>query len=416
MVLNFIGNNQAFIVFIVLLSIFLYIRRDKLEVQGSFPFLYMLLYKTKLGLDKMDRWSKSKPKLFLYLAYISLFIGIIGIFISLGLMFWQLKLIMELGLKQAGGFVLPIKTSSGTIMGIPVVAPPFIEWLIALIVLVVVHEFAHGVIAQRFKVKIKSSGFAFGAFFVPILPAAFVEPDEKQLKKVSWWKQICVFGAGSTSNFIFGILFYLIFVFVAVPFTTNTMQINNVTFDGVMNESSLKDYNIENGTITKINGKNISTYSFTVANGVGLGMTDRVFVNEFLNLTANETLTLTINNKVYNLSTFENPNINNSGMIGIMNPQVNLNPQEGLKYLSTFPLFFQRLIFWIVLLNIGIGIMNLLPLWITDGGQITRTLLFKYIKNKKTVYRILNFVSYITLILIIFMLWPNLLRMILGWL
>ncbi len=68
--LEFIQNNLPFFIFIAALSVFLYIKRKNLGVQGSFPYVYMTLYRTKLGLDKMDSWSKKHPKTFLYLAYI----------------------------------------------------------------------------------------------------------------------------------------------------------------------------------------------------------------------------------------------------------------------------------------------------------------------------------------------------------
>ncbi|MFW6285787.1 MAG: site-2 protease family protein [Nanoarchaeota archaeon] len=378
----------------------------------------MLMYKTTLGLKKMKSWSRDNPRLFLYLAYFSFFVGVVGLVFSFFFMFYQLYLILDWDLTTGGGLVLPIQTQSGTIAGIPVFAPPFVEWLIALAILVIVHEFAHGVIAQRFNIKIKSSGFAFGGLLVPILPAAFVEPDEKQLKKSKWWHQISVFGAGSTSNFIFGFLFLLIFLFVAIPFTTSTMQVDRVSFDGVMNDSSLFNYGIESGDILQINGRNISEYDFVVSNGQGQGLTDVIFLENFLTLKPNESFNLTIDNgnytKVYNIDTFPREDFNESGMIGIWNVETHLESKEEYSYLGTFQLFFQRLLFWVVLLNIGIGLMNLLPLWITDGGQITRTLLFRYVKDEKKVYRYLNIVCFISLITIILLIWPSLLRMIVG--
>ena len=67
--LEFIANNSAFFIFVLFLTLFLIIKRKNVEVQGSFPLLYILMYKTKLGLDKMDKWAKKYPKTYLYLAY-----------------------------------------------------------------------------------------------------------------------------------------------------------------------------------------------------------------------------------------------------------------------------------------------------------------------------------------------------------
>ena len=70
------------------------------------------------------------------------------------------------------GLVLPFKAKG-------VFYVPFFYWIISIFVIAVVHEFSHGLIARANNIKVKSSGFAFLALLVPIIPAAFVEPDEK---------------------------------------------------------------------------------------------------------------------------------------------------------------------------------------------------------------------------------------------
>lgn len=409
MAFNFVLSNVEFLLFIAFLSIFLLIKRKNLNVTGNFPILYMLMYRTKLGLDKMDKWSKKHPRTFLYLAYLSIFIGVVGMILMFGLMFWQLDFIIENQLESGGGLVLPIKTESGTLGGIPVVAPPFFEWLIALFILVIVHEFAHGVIAERFRIKIKSSGFAFLGILAPILPAAFVEPDEKSLAKKERWKQIAVFGAGSTSNFIFGFLFVLILNFAAVPFVSNTMEVEKVTFDTVMNQSDLTKYNVTSGEIIAINNRSVSEYDFVVLNSV---YGDVTFLTELTNLSVNESLNLTIRENetvnTYMINTFEREGTGGNGMIGISGFDVELTSKDEFNFLGGFALLFQSIIYWTALLNIGIGMMNLLPLWITDGGQIARSLFEKYF-SQKTALSLFNFASFITLILLILSLFPRLL-------
>ena len=396
MAFDFFSSNLEFFAFVLVLSVFLYFKRKNIEVTGSFPFLYMIMYKTKLGLDKMDKWSKSHPNVFLYLAYLSIFIGIIGTIAMFFFMFWQLGYIVENDITAGGGFVLPIKTENGMDSAVPVFYVPFWYWLIALFVLVIVHEFAHGVIAERFGVKIKSSGFAFLGILAPIVPAAFVEPDEKDLKTKKRWQQIAVFGAGSTSNFIFGGLFLLVLIFICAPFVSMTMQTSEISFSNVMNESSLYNYNVTNGTIIAFNGvydlDNVST--------------------SLMNLSLNQSVNLTINSSgvlnTYEIVTFENPQMEGKGMIGISGLKIESENKDGFQLLGDFPLNFQILIFYIVFLNIGIGMMNLLPIWITDGGQIARSLLEKYLGEKHG-WTIFNIISFISLIMIIFTIKPSLL-------
>ncbi len=86
--------------------------------------------------------------------------------------------------------------------------PPLYVWL-ALVVILVVHEFSHGILLRRINQKIKSVGLVLIGF-IPI--AAFVEPDEEKLRKVEELKQLRVFGMGSLANFFSGIAFYLFFI------------------------------------------------------------------------------------------------------------------------------------------------------------------------------------------------------------
>lgn len=393
--LEFISNNYSFIFFIGFLSIFLFLKKKNLQIQGSFPILYMMLYKTTLGLDKMDKWSKKHPKTFLYLAYLSIFVGIVGTVLMTVFMIWQLGFIVENNIQSGGGLVLPIKTEAGIDGALPIFYVPFWYWIIALFVLAIVHEFAHGVIAERFKVKIKSSGFAFLGIFAPIVPAAFVEPDEKSLAKKPWWQRVAVFGAGSTSNFLFGLLFMGIWL-GSLFFINATMQANSITFNGVMNESSLKNYNVTSGQILELNGKtNVDDMRLLLAN---------LSVNEKINLTINSSGII----NTYEIKTFANPTNKDKGMIGIKGVDFNVENKDGFKFLGTSPFHAERLLFYIWFLNIAIGMMNLLPLWITDGGQIARTLLERKF-SKKVSSKLFNYLSFFCLILIILTIWPNLL-------
>ncbi len=429
MVPQFLTDNIPFFVFLVLMLIFLYYKREKLSIQGSYPFFTILMLRTKLGLDKMNKWSKKHPKIFLYLSYLSIFIGLIGAVGMIILMIWQLGFIVDNNIETGGGLVLPVKSDSSYIFYVP-----FWFWIISIFILMVVHEFAHGVISERFNIPVKSSGLAFFGtaivgiliiafsipydsifagnlsflyemdfliliiigiifIFVPILPGAFVEPDEKHLHNKPRWQQIAVFGAGSTSNFLFGFLFLLIWIFAAVPLVNNTMEIDSISFSGVMNDSSLLDYNVTSGKIIALNGIENKTH----------------ILNSFSKLEENQQLNLTIETEnstnTYPITTFKSEDDNRT-LIGIYNIQTELSNIDGYKWLGDFPLGFERLFFWMWFLNIAIGMMNLLPIWITDGGQIARVSLEKFFKPK-TAMSIFNFISLFCLLLIFWTIFPS---------
>lgn len=393
--MSFFMQNIEFFIFVAFLVIFLIIKRKRVEIQGSFPILYMMLYKTTLGLDKMKSWSQKYPKTFLYLSYYAIFVGVIGMIAMIFLMVWQLGFIIDNNLSSGGGFVLPIQTEGGMESAVPVFYVPFWYWLVALAILATVHEFAHGVIAQRFKVKIKSSGFAFLGIIAPILPAAFVEPDQKQMAKKPKWQQISILGAGSASNFIFGFIFLLLWILVAGPLVNNTQDLSGISFGSTMNQSSLHSQNVTSGIIVDFNG-------YTNSQDI---------LNNFGNLSTNNTYNLTINSSgeinTYQIQPFQD-NISGRALIGLSNLDVKLEPKENFKWLGSIPTELERMLFWIWILNIGIGMMNLLPIWITDGGQISR-ILFSYKFSEKTSIRLTHILSIISLILIIFTVKPSLL-------
>ena len=212
---EFFLNNIEFMLFILFLVVFLFLKREKLEVQGKFPFFYILMYKMKFGISLMKTISQKFPRLTLSFAYLSFFIGFVGVFLVLIFFIWQIFFIYNSNIEVGGAFVLPVKTESGLSGNVPIFYVPFFEWIVALLILAIVHEFAHGVVSKLFKVKIKSSGFAFLGILLPILPAAFVEPDEKHIKKSTFFQKISIYGAGSTSNFIFGGIFLALSLLLA---------------------------------------------------------------------------------------------------------------------------------------------------------------------------------------------------------
>ncbi len=432
-------NNIEFFVFIAFLCLFLYLKKKNIRVDGTYPNMYMMLYRTRLGLDRMKSWSKNNPKFFLYLSYFSIFIGIVGTIASFIFLIWQLGFLVENEITRGGGFVLPLKTEKGLDSAVPVFYVPFWYWIVAIFILMVVHEFAHGVIGERFDVKIKSSGFAFfGSMiigilvivlgiswgdvaslnftwdmlgflimglifvFIPVLPGAFVEPDQEDIKKKEWWKQIAVFGAGSMSNFIFGFLFLAMWIFLAIPFFNITMETGSIHFSSIANESDLSGYNVTSGEIVAFNGEYDKT----------------LLLEGLVNLSVNESVNITIfsNNvtNTYSVVTFENPTVSGKGMIGVSGLVFDTVAKKEYSYLGDIPKHFEKVLFWTWFLNLGIGMMNLLPLWITDGGQITRTLFTRYIRNEKLALKLYNYISFISLIVIVFTLYPPLLYSIIG--
>ncbi|VVB77160.1 Peptidase family M50 [uncultured archaeon] len=105
---------------------------------------------------------------------------------------------------------------NGQIPGVAPVIPgitiPLFAGIAALLLLLVVHEFAHGALARMAKVKIRSIGvILFG--IIPL--GAFVEPDESQIKKLRPAEQDRISIAGISANFLTAIFFFAITMLLA---------------------------------------------------------------------------------------------------------------------------------------------------------------------------------------------------------
>lgn len=136
-------------------------------------------------------------------------------------------------------------------LGLPGINPylPIVDGWIALIVAMVIHEGAHGIIARSLGLPVKSSGLLF-FLFVPI--GAFVEVDEDALKAAKASHSGRVLAAGAGINLLVGIL-CLVFLFGIVA--AMKPSVNGVAVVSVYANSSASQAGIMSGDfITKVNG------------------------------------------------------------------------------------------------------------------------------------------------------------------
>jgi len=373
------------IAFIILLTFFLFIKRRNITIQKiAFPLLYFVLYKTKIGIKAMDNIAKSYSRFLDYFIYLSIGVGFLGILTICALLLYNLYSLLFIPEATPGvGLVLPIKAKG-------VFFVPFFYWIISILVIASVHEFCHGMIARKYNLKIKSSGFAFLAILLPIIPAAFVEPDEDTLKKRSHKEQLAVFSAGPFANIFLGILMLLVFIIVATPFIDATMDFKGANISNVVNGSPAAIANLSIGeTIIKIDDKNIT------------------YLDEFSNVLQNKTpgtkIILKTDRAEYNITLGENPKIPRKAWLGVTVSQ-NRNFKEEAKekygeFLLNVAMWLIGLFYWLYLLNIGIGIFNLVPVGPIDGGRMAQIFFQKAFKKKGE--SIFKYVSILFLIIIV---------------
>lgn len=351
--------------------VFLIIKRKKIVIQKIlFPVLYMVLYRTKLGLKFMDKFSKKFSKQLKYIGYFAIFIGFFGMLvIAYALIQNFYNLLTKPQAVSGVGIVLPFEVKGAFYV-------PFFYWIISIFIIAIIHEFSHGIIARKYGMKIKSSGMAFLGILLPIVPAAFVEPDEKELKKRPAREQLSVFAAGPFSNIALAFIIVGIIALVSTPLSNSMIEPNGIIITGVSDDyPAAKAGMNENDVIITID--NIETNYLTN------------FSRILSTKNPGDTILLATNSSTYNITLGESPANNSKAYLGVFVQQStkikdNFIERYG-KFAPNIIVWLMGLFYWLYVLNLGIGLFNLAPMGPLDGGRMLLVTLQQYMEEKKAI-------------------------------
>ncbi len=176
----------------VYIGAWVYIRKNPAaRERGIVPYGPTIMVKTQAGKAVMERLSAPKRfwRGFAALSKVIVF-GLMAF--MTGLLLWQSTIIATIPREAALG--------PEYILGIPGLNPiiPIGYGVIALVVCIVIHEVAHGILTRVHGMNIKTTGLLFLVF--PI--GAFVEPDEEALSKATKRERGDVYAVGAAANFI----------------------------------------------------------------------------------------------------------------------------------------------------------------------------------------------------------------------
>ena len=259
--------------------------------------------------------------------------------------------------------------------------------LIALATVLIVHEFSHGILAIVEKINVKSVGLMLFA----ILPGAFMEPDEEEMKEANKSSKLRIYAAGSMANITLAVMALLIVSAVGSYVIPSTFEEDGIEVDRLVGDSPASKVLKEGMIIESIDNHKVHD--------------SNSYVNAVNNLKPGQNITIGTNEGDYSIILDKNPNNESKGYMGIQAAKhYELNDGVASIYGDTLPWIWfgvLELFQWICILNLGIGLFNLLPLKPLDGGHMFETLL-SY-KLPKYFYKpIVNSLSLILGMIIIF--------------
>ena len=178
------GYLIALIVFLAWIGMVYVLNRIKwfekhsMALQGPF-----IMWKTERGKKLIDRLA-SRRRLWEVYGKLSLWICAGAMAIIMTLLLWEATIVTQVDRAP----------SPELILGIPGINPviPVGYGILGLVIAIIVHEFAHGILTRVGDMKVRTLGLVFLVFPV----GAFVEPDEEALKNTTRSKRSKVFAAG----------------------------------------------------------------------------------------------------------------------------------------------------------------------------------------------------------------------------
>jgi len=182
-------------------------RKGILEKAGLTNWGPFIMWRTERGKVFIDRVASAKRFWGTYAAIAKIICLLTMIFI-MGLLIWEATLVTSIPAESA--------PSPEMILGIPGINPLIPVWygILGLVVAIVVHEIAHGILTRVGDLKLKSLGLLF--FIFPM--GAFAEPDDDELNKTEKKKRMNVFAVGPATNIILAI--FCAFLFSSVLLST----------------------------------------------------------------------------------------------------------------------------------------------------------------------------------------------------
>ncbi|MDO8516521.1 MAG: site-2 protease family protein [Nanoarchaeota archaeon] len=440
----FIYDISFLIIFCIFIAIFLYSRKKNLKKEGI-----IFLYKTQIGVKAINYVGEKFSKTLKSLRYVVIATGFVLMITMVYLIFKSFYIYLTMpGITDIikAPPIAPLIPYFPEVFGMKSLFPPFYftYFLIALMIVALVHEFSHGIFMKLSKVRIKSTGFVF---LGPIL-GAFVEQDDKQMVKKPKFEQMSILGAGVFANTVCALVFYgflvLFFYSSFAPsgyiydmYAMSPIPSNQITGFGNLSSNLTEVYTLNQtyyiDSYLKTQLRENSSYLIVYDDSPALKADLKgIIINADNEKIRNQkdlesflakkkpgdkiilTTLIEINNikteKEYLVTLGKHPLNESKAYLGIASLQKSGNGFIG-KFLGFFMqfkdsstyytvtwdggmvIFIYDLIWWIMLINFLVALFNMLPLSILDGGRFFYLSMLSISKSEEFAKKSFKFIS-----------------------
>jgi len=365
--LAFLFGVAVFWIVLYVLAYAFHLDKHGLEVKLGY-----FIYKSKPLNSFLDRVASRWHTLWLVLSNI-------GLAFSIGLMAYSIYFFGNNLLRLSFALAkIPAVEPAGVSLAIPVLSIR-LYWLpyyfLAVAILILSHELAHGIVARSEGIPVLSTGvLTFLVIF-----GAFVEPDEKEFEKSSLLSRLRMLAAGSSTNLITAFLFLLLLTGLFFPSPAGVL-IQEVVPNSPADRAGLRQWDV----IKAINGNPIhvppdcSIYMSKVTPGTQIILT-----------------VLHDNREIAkNITTESDPNNSSRAIIGFISSFVPYRQNIlGLDQYNGINLFWT--LFWTFWWGVNVAIFNMFPAFPFDGEKALYYPLASLVKKRKRELRlILNILAW----------------------
>ncbi len=371
------------------------------EEYRRFEFHYgIILLRTRRFQSLMDRLGAnriSKPAGW-FLLYVMPVAAAIGFYLFLS----EIGILLSPRGAEVASYVRTLSPLAN--LGLPGINPylPIVDGWIALVIAMIVHEGAHGIVARSLGLPVKASGLLF-FLFVPI--GAFVDVDETAIKAARPSYSARVLAAGAGINLMVGILCLLLLIGAVSTMKAASPQGIGVVVaaDSPLSRAGVQTYDY----LVAVNGTPINDVS-AISGSPWYKINDTVTVTIWRDgstFERNVTISYQLLQNTSSGQTFKAPFLglslanpgsqSASSLQGLVSSYTGAaldrpfayvciptlpNCQSVVPFSDTMSPFYTsslgpgvvplaNILYWIFFLNFNLAIFNALPIYPLDGGQ-----------------------------------------------